>query len=123
MKMQHWFPVLALLALVFAGCESQKTSSLDEPISAPPPQKEKGGPLEALAFWNWGSGEDEPDPVTKDEVLGNLTPELSTTTQTPDEVDFAISKTVDYNGRQAWDDLLRVMLLDEQSDMIYAPQP
>jgi hypothetical protein len=123
MKRLHCFPVLALLVMVAAGCETQQTGSLDEPISAPPPQEKEGGPLEALAFWNWGGGDDQPDPVTKNEVLGDLTPELATTEKTPGEVDIEIARTLDYDGRQIWEDLLRISLLDEPSQLTYTPQP
>lgn len=68
------------------------------------------GPLEALAFWNWG--DDEPDPITKRDVLGNMSPELVTLARTNDEVDIQMSRTVDTNGRNAWDDVLSVFLLD-----------
>ena len=80
------------------------------------------GPLESMAFWTWGD-DDGPDPITKGDVLGNMSPELKSTARTPDEVDLQISRTIDTNGRTAWDDLLNIFLLDKPTRLTLYPVP
>ena len=84
-------------------------------------EDDRKGPLESLAFWNWG--DDEPDPITTDDVLGNMSPELTSLARTPDEIDMQMSRTVDTNGRSAWDDLLAIFLLDRPLRLSNYPIP
>ena len=63
------------------------------------------------------------DKITARDVHADMSPELSTTGRTPGEVDTQLSKTVDMNGRSAWDDLLSFLLLDRPSRLNIYPVP
>ncbi len=112
---------LAGLIILGTGCQSkQDAQALDDPLTpAEPVATDKG--LAGLLPWNWF--EEREKPITKGDVLGNMSPELSTISRTPDEVDIQISRTIDTNGREAWDDLLQVFLLDRPSHLSLYPVP
>lgn len=108
---------LALATLIGTGCESQeRTVGLDEPVVAPPQEEE--GFFESLAFW-----EEDEERLTEDDVLSNMSPALMTRPDTPGEVDIEVARTIDTNGRSAWRDLMRVLLLDEPSRLSPYPTP
>lgn len=80
-------------------------------------EEEDGGILGALAFWNWfeGDGEDvepEPDPITADMIRADMSPAMDHVAHSGEEAKNQTAKTIDDNGRQAWDDLWRALLLD-----------
>lgn len=129
-----------LLAAALIGCEQQQSAGLDDGVMSPggstyaqgtgrilPPVEDapdEDGGLN-LAFWTW-FGDDsagQPPRVSEGQILGNLSPELSTRTHTPDEVDIGISKTFDHDGRAAWDDLRYHLMLDSPSRLSMTPTP
>ena len=103
--------MLALTAGIGAGCENQeRTVGLDEPI-APPVEEQQ-------PFW-----EGDDDRITKGDVLSDMSPALKTRPKTPGQVHIDIARTVDTNGRSAWRDLMRVLMLDEPSSLSPYPTP
>lgn len=143
--------LLVLTAAFGTGCQSQeRTTGLDEGIYQPP-EEERQGPLEALAFWNWGQeeeeepeviqyqeeeeegfldalafwnwGDDEEEVITDDDVLSDMSPEMTTRARTSGEVRIDTARTLDTNGRTAWDDLRSLLLLDRPSHLSLYPTP
>lgn len=134
----------AAVALSLAlGCQQkqQTTEVLEQPIEPPAQQQQKqqDGPLEALAFWNWGQS-DEPDyaqkdegggwfglggddELTEDDILSDMSPELDQLAETPGEVRIRHARTLDTSGRQAWDDLDRILMLDRPRRLSMMPVP
>ncbi len=56
-------------------------------------------------------------------IRNNLTPELDTMYQRPDDIDNAIAITFDENGRMFNEDLGRFWLLDRPSRLTREPSP
>ena len=147
MNRSMWMAALLVVMIALVGCQSQESADAG-PGAAPEPQAEEegggplealafwnwfggdeeeeaevyydeeaeegGGPLEALAFWNWfgGDGEDEPDPITADMIRADMSPAMDHVAHSGEEAKNQTAKTIDDNGRQAWDDLWRALLLD-----------
>lgn len=61
--------------------------------------------------------------VSTDAILGNLTPELRTTSQRPEDIDAAIARSFDLNWRLMWEDLGRFFLTDRASRLTPKPMP
>lgn len=127
-----WIPLIAFAIGLSVGCESQQrrqTTGLDEPITLasleddiPTAEEKPEGPLDWLAFWNWGDEPEEiEDPITADDVLSDMTPELVTRGRTEGDVDIDIARTLDLNGLSAWDDILNIWLLDQPTRLSETP--
>ena len=136
---------MLVLALFVGGCDNQKAAGLDEVIYAPPPQasaapandgerilptyeeaNNEDGPLDFLAFWEWGSDENqssEPPRIDERRILGNLSPEMTSRHDTPGEIDIQISKTFDHDSRAIWDDIMYHLMLDRPTKLSMDPTP
>jgi hypothetical protein len=143
MRLFGAFVCAFVAAAALIGCQSEQASGLDEGIIVPPTRAEaqkkqqperilpdyedeetKEGPLDFLAFWKGDDeGETEPPRVTEGEILGNLSPEMTSRKYTPGEVDRHISKTFDRDGQGAWDDILYHLMLDKPSRLSMVPTP
>jgi hypothetical protein len=116
------FALFIAVSTLMTGCQSKQadTQTMGDPLTAAQPVEEDKG-LAGLLPWNWFEHQEKP--ITKGDVLGNMSPELSTTARTPDETDIQISRSVDTTTRQAWDDLLGVFFLDRPSRLSLYPVP
>lgn len=61
--------------------------------------------------------------VTVGEVRRNMSPALTTTDETHGQSRNDLSRVFDHNTRTAWDDLERLMLIDEPSSLHTYPIP
>lgn len=67
--------------------------------------------------------ESEVEPITAKSVHRNMSPELDTRSMTSGEIDTRIARTIDTNGRSAWDDLMNFFLLNRPSRQSLYPTP
>jgi hypothetical protein len=122
---------LLLVAVVLGGCEKEQTVGLDESIPLPndqaktsvayeDPNEKKG--LDNLWPWNW-FGPSEPKPITANDVLGDMSPELDSRAETHDEGRIRHARTIDTNTRSIWDDLDSMLLLNKPSRLSMFPTP
>ena len=63
------------------------------------------------------------DTITSKSVHFNMSPELETRAETTGEIDTRVARTVDTNGRSAWNDLLMFWLLDRPNRQSLYPTP
>jgi hypothetical protein len=66
---------------------------------------------------------DQLPPITAKSVHENMSPELISRAHTSGEIDTRISRSMDTNGRSAWDDLLMFLLLDRPNRATLYPTP
>ena len=85
------------------------------------PAEEKGA-MDFLKFWKEKKPK-APKPMTLDDVLHNMSPELATRTDTKDELRIRRAKIVDINTRTVWDDLNEMFFLDRPSRLSMTPSP
>ncbi|MBI1368038.1 MAG: hypothetical protein GC162_05225 [Planctomycetes bacterium] len=136
--------MVGCLAMLSVGCQEEKTSSLDNSIGMPDAQPKKKGVLESLAFWD---NDDKPQPqtvayeddnkeglgdalwpgnwfkssgpkkITANDVWWDMSPELESVAETHAERTTRHARMLDTNGRQVWDDLDRILLLDRPTHL------
>lgn len=63
------------------------------------------------------------EPITVKSVHRDMSPELETRAETTGEIDTRVARTIDTNGRSAWNDLLMFWLLDRPSRQSLYPTP
>jgi hypothetical protein len=129
-------------AVVFTGCQEQKTASLEPGIGQP--EQPKKGFFESMAFWEsdeptqpepvtYEPAEEEKDSfgaglwpgnwfkddgrITASDVRWNMSPELATLEATKEESKNNHARVIDTNTRQIWNDLDRILLLDRPSHL------
>jgi len=68
-------------------------------------------------------GCDSNRPITADDILNDMSPELTTRENTYMESRIRHARVIDTNGRTAWDDLERWLLLDRASRLSLTPTP
>lgn len=92
---------VALMSLGL-GCEQQqRTSGLDDSL---------------------GGGEVS-EPITVDTVTDDMSPELYSRAETPDEGKVRTARIHDLNSRTIWDDIRTIFLLDRPSRLSLYPTP
>ena len=113
---------LILLVGWTAGCQTERR---DDPYAAMAGDFEYEEERESrLAFWRWGDdAPPEQAPVTEREILRDMSPELKGRSETPGERRMRAARTIDLNGRSAWDDLMMILLLDRPSRLSLYPTP
>lgn len=82
--------------------------------------KQKPSFWQSLAFWDKG---EKSDMISEHEVRTNLSPELETVAERGGEADARWRRSVDTNGRAAWDDLMAVFLVERPSRSARLPIP
>lgn len=119
--------LIALAAMFAGGCQKQQqTVGLDEPVPLPQEQAthsetpDRGA--SALLPWNWFKS-DEPKPITSDDVLSDMSPELASRGKTQGELDIGYHRGLDTNLRTADDQILRTFFFDGPLRLSLYPTP
>lgn len=63
------------------------------------------------------------EPITADDVLADMSPNLTHRSRTHDEARITHARTIDTNGRSLWTDIERILLLDRPSRQSLFPTP
>lgn len=81
------------------------------------------GSAAAVALFAGCSASNRSDYAEAAKIRANLTPELDTLYQRPDDIENAMTIMADENGRMFWQDLGRAMYTDRPSRLTREPVP